>query len=279
MDAQLALGARPAPSTSSRRASRRRRSSRCEAALAASSGSSARHARRARRRLHDRRRRLRRRDVLPRGRLGRGADDARRPGRRGDRRQDRDRPPGREEPRRRVPLAGADGDRPATARDAAAGASAANGRAEVVKTGLLAGEPLWELPLAEQVRRAAAFKAALCLRDPHDRGDRAQLNLGHTFAHALEAAADYDAAARHAPSRSACSPRCGSPASTTDAVEESSGRSRCGSTASAAWAALARDKKASAGAPRLVLLEAPGAPARRRRGRRRGRACAPRSSA
>ena len=66
-----------------------------------------------------------------------------------------------------------------------------NGRAEVVKTGLLAGEPIWELPVGEQVRRAAAFKTALCLRDPHDRGERAQLNLGHTFAHALEAAADY----------------------------------------------------------------------------------------
>ena len=71
-------------------------------------------------------------------------------------------------------------------------AELANGTAEVVKTGLLAGEPFWELPLAEQVRRSAAFKTALCLRDPHDRGDRAQLNLGHTFAHALEAAAAFE---------------------------------------------------------------------------------------
>ena len=62
------------------------------------------------------------------------------------------------------------------------------GLAEVVKTGLLAGEPLWELPDAELVRRCAAFKTAVCLRDPHDRGERAILNLGHTFAHALEAA-------------------------------------------------------------------------------------------
>ena len=67
-----------------------------------------------------------------------------------------------------------------------------NGLSEVVKTGLLAGEPLWELPLAEQVRRCAAFKSAVCLRDPHDRGARNQLNLGHTFAHALETAAGYD---------------------------------------------------------------------------------------
>jgi 3-dehydroquinate synthetase/gluconate kinase len=66
------------------------------------------------------------------------------------------------------------------------------GLAEVVKTGLLAGEPLWELPEDELVRRCAAFKAAVCLRDPKDDGERAVLNLGHTFAHALEAAAGYE---------------------------------------------------------------------------------------
>ena len=71
-----------------------------------------------------------------------------------------------------------------------------NGRAEVVKTGLLAGEPLWELALGEQVRACAAFKSAVCLRDPTDRAERAQLNLGHTFAHALEAASGFRAAAR-----------------------------------------------------------------------------------
>ena len=51
---------------------------------------------------------------------------------------------------------------------------------------------LWELPQTELVRRCAAFKAAVCLRDPYDRGERAMLNLGHTFAHALEAAAGYE---------------------------------------------------------------------------------------
>ena len=65
------------------------------------------------------------------------------------------------------------------------------GMAEVVKTGLLAREPLWDLPDDELVRRCAAFKAAVCLRDPLDRGERAILNLGHTFAHALEAGARY----------------------------------------------------------------------------------------
>src|SRR5262249_37035243 len=66
------------------------------------------------------------------------------------------------------------------------------GMAEVVKTGLLAGAPLWELPVPQLVQRCAAYKAAVCLRDPHDQGERAVLNLGHTFAHALEAAAGYE---------------------------------------------------------------------------------------
>jgi 3-dehydroquinate synthetase len=70
-------------------------------------------------------------------------------------------------------------------------AQRSEGMSEVVKTGLLAGEPLWELPDDELVRRCAAFKAAVCLRDPHDHGERKMLNLGHTFAHALEAAAGY----------------------------------------------------------------------------------------
>jgi shikimate kinase/3-dehydroquinate synthase len=59
------------------------------------------------------------------------------------------------------------------------------GKAELIKTELLAGGAL-------DVRGAAAYKSALCLRDPHDRGPRNWLNLGHTFAHALEAAADFD---------------------------------------------------------------------------------------
>src|SRR5204862_6880139 len=66
------------------------------------------------------------------------------------------------------------------------------GMAEVVKTGLLAGEPLWELGDDELVRRCAAFKAAVVLRDPREAGERAILNLGHTFAHALEAAAAFE---------------------------------------------------------------------------------------
>ena len=44
-----------------------------------------------------------------------------------------------------------------------------NGLAEVVKTGLLSGERVWERSEPEQVRACAAFKAAVCLADPRDR--------------------------------------------------------------------------------------------------------------
>ena len=103
----------------------------------------------------------------------------------GDRRQDRDRHPAGQEPRRRLPLAGARRDRRGAARDAA-GARAAPGRGRADQDASCSpGATL-------DVRAAAAYKAALCLRDPHDHGPRQWLNLGHTFAHALEAAADFD---------------------------------------------------------------------------------------
>ena len=101
-----------------------------------------------------------------------------------------------------------------------------------MKTGLLAGEPFWELPLPEAVRRCAAFKTAVCLRDPHDRGERAQLNLGHTFAHALEAAADFELPHGKAVALGLLAALRLSGLDTR-AVEESSGRSPCASTATA----------------------------------------------
>jgi 3-dehydroquinate synthetase/shikimate kinase len=135
----------------------------------------------------------------------------------------------------------------------------ANGRAEVVKTGLLAGDPIWELPLNEQVRKAAAFKTAVCLRDPNDRGERAQLNLGHTFAHALEAAAGFELPHGRAVALGLLAALRLSGLDTS-AVEETLRPERVRVDRDAAWAALARDKKAVGGTPRLVLLEAPGKP-------------------
>jgi shikimate kinase/3-dehydroquinate synthase len=134
------------------------------------------------------------------------------------------------------------------------------GMAEVVKTGLLAGEPLWELPLPELVRRCAAYKAAVCLRDPHEQGERAALNLGHTFAHALESAAGYQGLSHGDAVALGLLAALRLSGLETSAVEEVLEPRPARVDRAAAWAALARDKKARNGKPRLVLLEAPGAP-------------------
>jgi len=44
---------------------------------------------------------------------------------------------------------------------------------------------------AEAVRRSVAMKAGIVARDETEQGERALLNLGHTFCHALEAATGY----------------------------------------------------------------------------------------
>jgi len=50
--------------------------------------------------------------------------------------------------------------------------------------GLLAGD---DAPLAEAIARSCTHKAAITERDPFEHGERALLNLGHTFGHAIEA--------------------------------------------------------------------------------------------
>jgi 3-dehydroquinate synthetase len=132
-----------------------------------------------------------------------------------------------------------------------------NGMAEVVKTGLLAGRPLWELPEEEMIRACAAFKAEVCLEDPYERKDRREiLNLGHTFGHALEAASNYEVPHGEAV---ALGLKAALKLSGIDIdypldpqpVRVDHGR---------AWAALERDKKVRRGRIRLVLLEALGKP-------------------
>jgi shikimate kinase/3-dehydroquinate synthase len=125
------------------------------------------------------------------------------------------------------------------------------GLAEVVKTSLLAGENLHD-PL--DVRRCAAFKAAVCLRDPHDHGERKQLNLGHTFAHALEAAARYEGVTHGravALGLKAALKLSGRDPALVDEILRPKpvrvDRER-------AWAAMQRDKKNVGGELRLVLL-------------------------
>jgi 3-dehydroquinate synthetase len=128
------------------------------------------------------------------------------------------------------------------------------GLAEVVKTGLLAGEPLWELPQAELVRRCAAFKAAVCLRDPHDRGEREVLNLGHTFAHALEAAAGYEDVTHGSAVALGLLAALRLSGRPTDVVEEVLAPRPVRVDRERAWQALLRDKKSRAGELRLALL-------------------------
>jgi 3-dehydroquinate synthetase/shikimate kinase len=128
------------------------------------------------------------------------------------------------------------------------------GLAEVVKTGLLAGEPFWELPDGELVRRCAAFKTALCLRDPDDRGARQVLNLGHTFAHALEAGTGYETVTHGravALGLLAALRLSGHP---TETVEEVLAPVPVKVDREHAWEALKRDKKSTGGELTLVLL-------------------------
>jgi 3-dehydroquinate synthetase/shikimate kinase len=134
------------------------------------------------------------------------------------------------------------------------------GLAEVVKTGLLAGEPLWELPEPELVRRSAAFKSAVCLRDPHDRGERNVLNLGHTFAHALEAAAGYQVVTHGRAVALGLLAALRLSGQDTKPVEDVLAPKRVRVDRERAWEALRRDKKRADGRVRLVLLEAPGRP-------------------
>jgi shikimate kinase / 3-dehydroquinate synthase len=128
------------------------------------------------------------------------------------------------------------------------------GVAEVVKTGLLAGEPLWELPEPELVRRCAAFKAAVCLRDPHDRGERAILNLGHTFAHALEAGAHFGGVTHGQAVALGLIAALRLSGRDTATVEKILRPKPVRADRELAWEAMRRDKKAVGGELRLVLL-------------------------
>jgi 3-dehydroquinate synthetase len=128
------------------------------------------------------------------------------------------------------------------------------GMAEVVKTGLLAGEPLWDLPDDELVRRCAAFKAGVCLRDPHDRGERKILNLGHTFAHALEAAAGYAGLTHGRAVALGLLAALRLSGRDVSQVEDVLRPTPVRVDPERAWEALQRDKKVVGGELRLVLL-------------------------
>jgi 3-dehydroquinate synthase len=79
------------------------------------------------------------------------------------------------------------------------------GLAEVIKYGLIADAALFEwleahldellagdpAALAHIIRRSCEIKAGVVARDEREQGERAVLNLGHTFGHAIESASGY----------------------------------------------------------------------------------------
>ena len=71
------------------------------------------------------------------------------------------------------------------------------GLAEVVKAGIIGSPRLFDrledgqTDLAWIIRQAVAVKVDVVQADPYERGRRAVLNLGHTFAHAFERLSDY----------------------------------------------------------------------------------------
>jgi shikimate kinase/3-dehydroquinate synthase len=160
------------------------------------------------------------------------------------------------------------------------------GFAEVVKTALIAGGVLWErlqrLPpltevVATDVERLRAIiesclrtKLAVVAVDELDQGLRAALNLGHTFAHALEAATGY-AAYRHGEAvgvgllaaLEVSERELGLDPSVREQVTELLARHGLprrfkGPSTEELLSALGRDKKRRQGRQNLVLLRAPG---------------------
>ncbi|TCT26260.1 3-dehydroquinate synthase [Thermomonas haemolytica] len=85
------------------------------------------------------------------------------------------------------------------------------GLAEVIKYGAIVDAPFlaWleahaeallegdTAALAEAIARSCLHKAAITERDPHEHGERALLNFGHTFAHAIEAEQGYGRGLNH----------------------------------------------------------------------------------
>ena len=79
------------------------------------------------------------------------------------------------------------------------------GLAEVIKYGLIVDPEFFDwlernaasllardtAALTHAIKRSCEVKAEIVARDEHERGDRALLNLGHTFGHAIESATNY----------------------------------------------------------------------------------------
>jgi shikimate kinase/3-dehydroquinate synthase len=147
----------------------------------------------------------------------------------------------------------------------------AAGYAEVVKTALIAGGPLWAHvrsgadPDEETIWGCLRTKLAVVAADERDAGERRVLNLGHTVAHAIEAATGYRRY-RHGEAV-AIGLMCALRLSGREALRREVGEllaarglplgfDSTDTDAVMEWAA--RDKKRRDGRLELVLLEAPG---------------------
>lgn len=150
------------------------------------------------------------------------------------------------------------------------------GVAEVVKAGWLRDTTLLDVNLykrgeTEFIRRAIAFKVAIVEEDPYEENVRAILNLGHTFAHALERISNYGwrhgeavgfglvAAARLSHVHGLCDSEL--PVRVEQMVQALGLPTRYQDYSSADFrAAMNTDKKRQGSRVRFVLLRAPGDP-------------------
>lgn len=160
------------------------------------------------------------------------------------------------------------------------------GLAECVKHALIADPSLLDWMLSNRaaivardpgvletlVARSAAIKAAVVSRDEFERGERAHLNLGHTFAHALESLLHDEVRHGEAVAIGLVAAAAASKAAGWWASADADGlagriaqlglptRVPRPVDADALRAAMGFDKKAEGGRQRLVLLRAPGQP-------------------
>ena len=155
------------------------------------------------------------------------------------------------------------------------------GLAEIIKHGLLADADYFEDvsrdlealrrrdsgALAKAIRRSCEIKASIVARDERESGERALLNLGHTFAHAIEALTHYrrwlhgEAVGCGLVLAAELSKRVGLLAQeaverVSDAVDRARLPTRIeGLSAPEAIASMRGDKKSEAGSIRFILLE------------------------
>jgi 3-dehydroquinate synthase len=146
------------------------------------------------------------------------------------------------------------------------------GAAEIIKAGLLRDESLLDAALYQRdnkefvkvLKRAIQIKVDYVQRDPYEQNIRAELNLGHTFAHAVEKVSGYTwrhgeavgfglvAAARLSRAMGLCD------AALPERVEQLVGAiglpTRCSFEPSAVRAAMRTDKKRHGQTLRFVLL-------------------------